>query len=237
MYQNKKTVGIVPTLTTPFGSEESRYADFYRFNDTYCERALAAGLLPIGVLPVNNRIKTGILDLCDAFILQGGFKPQPYHVEVIDHSIKTGKKVLGICLGCQCIQAYFATKQEAEKRGWDGSLGDLYAQLQSEGFVFLGHVEGHYPLKHLPRGNKDGCKHPVYFTEGSLLAKIYGRTEVNAASFHVCWIEHPAPGITVTGKAADGITEAVEAGDKIIGTQFHPDVDDMLPEVFDWLAE
>ncbi len=237
MYKNKKTVGIVPTLLQPYGSTENRYNDFYKFTDTYCVRALEAGLLPIGVLPVENRIRTDVLDLCDAFILQGGYTPQPYHIEVIDHAIKTDKKVLGVCLGCQCIQAYFATKSEAEKRGWTGSLADLYEQLHEAKYPFLSHVEGHRPLTYLPRGDKSASKHPVYLTEGSLIAKIYGRTEVLGASYHVCWIEHPAPGITVTGKAADGITEAVEAGDKIIGTQFHPDVDDLLPEVFDWLAE
>lgn len=36
---------------------------------------------------------------------------------------------------------------------------------------------------------------------------------------------------------ADGVTEVIEAGDKILGTQFHPDVDDMPPEVFEWLAK
>ena len=237
MYQNKKTVGIVPTLTQPFGAGDNRYADFYKFSDTYCVRAVEAGLLPIGILPVENRIRTDVLDLCDAFILQGGYLPQPYHIEVIDHAIRNGKKVLGICLGCQSIQVYFSTKSEAEKRGWSGSLSELFIRLTEEKYPFLGRVEGHNPLNYLPRGDKSASKHPVYLTEGSLIAKLYGRTEVLGASYHVFQIEHPAPGITVTGKAADGVTEAIEAGDKILGTQFHPDVDDMLPEVFEWLAK
>jgi len=234
MYNNKVTVGIVPTLKQPFGSTDNRYMDFYCFTDTYCVRAYEAGLLPIGVLPIENRIKTDILELCDAFILQGGFITQPYHIEVIDHAVKTGKKLLGICLGAQSINAYFALKHEAEKRGWTGTLAELYIELNDR---FLGKVEGHKPLDILPRGNKDACKHPVYLTEDSQLAKIYGRTEVFGASYHVCHIESPAPGVTVTGRAPDGIIEAIEVGDRIIGTQFHPDVDGELPEVFDWLAK
>ena len=234
MFQNKKVVGIVPTLTEPFGSAESRYGDFYKFTDTYCVRALEAGLLPVGVLPVENRIRTEILDLCDVFILQGGTTAEPYHIEVIDHAIKTGKKLLGICLGCQCIQAYFGTKNKAEQIGWTGSLADLFEKERKQ---YLTKVEGHRPLPILPRGDKSGSKHPVYLTEGSQIAKIYGRTEVFGASYHFYCIDEPAPGITVTGKAPDGVIEAIEVGDKIIGTQFHPDVDDMLPEVFEWLAK
>ena len=232
--KRKKIVGIVPTVPQPFGSVESRYGDFYRFNDTYCERALEAGLLPIGVLPVETRIRTDVLELCDVFILQGGSTCQPYHIEVIDYAVKTGKKLLGICLGCQCIQAYFAVKHEAQKCDWNGSLADLFLNIKKD---YIERVEGHMPLDILPRGDKSASKHPVYLSEGSQIAKIFGRTEVLGASYHVYCIADPAPGITVTGKSEDGVIEAIEVGEKIIGTQFHPDVDDQLPEIFEWLAK
>lgn len=237
MLHGKKVVGLVSTSQW-FGSTKNRYDDFYKFTDTYCERLAAAGVTPLGVLPVGEFIRTDVLDLCDAFLLQGGASTRPYHIDVIDHAFRSGKKVLGICLGCQAIHCYFAVKAEAEKRGWTGKLSDLFCQMtRVEEHHFLSRVEGHRPLTYLPYGDKSEAKHPVHFTEDSQLAKIFGRTEVMGASYHICWIEDPAPGEIITGRSDDGITEAIEVGPKIIGTQFHPDVDDQLPEIFAWLAE
>ena len=52
----QKVVGIVP-YAPDFGKNESRYEDKYHFTDTYEVRAYEAGLLPIGVLPVEGRIR------------------------------------------------------------------------------------------------------------------------------------------------------------------------------------
>ena len=190
------------------------------------------------MLPVGERIRTGAMELCDAFLLQGGSVVRPYHIDVIDYALKTGKKLLGVCLGCQCIQGYFAVKAEAEKRGWTGPLSELFAALRREGnFSFLADVEGHRPSETLPYGSKDAVKHPVHLTEGSEIAKIFGRTEILGATFHIYQIVHPAPGLAVTGRADDGVVEAVEYGDRVVGVQFHPDVDGELHEIFDWLAK
>lgn len=237
MLNGKKVVGIVP-YSLDYGKSEDRYADKYLFTDTYGVRAMEAGMIPVGVLPVDCRIRTEILDLCDVFIVEGGRAMNPFHVEVMDYAVKSGKKLLGICLGLQSIQVYCGVKAEAEKRGWTGNLGDLYLRLRAEKKNnFLAHVEGHYPSPILPRENVDCLKHPVKLTEGSHIARILGTTEVNGASLHHLCIGTPAPGITVTGYAPDGTIEAVECGENIIGTQFHPDVDNELHQLFDWLAE
>ena len=54
---------------------------------------------------------------------------------------------------------------------------------------------------------------------------------------HDFCIGEPAPGLAVSGRAEDGTVEAVEHGDRILGTQFHPDADGELPMVFAWLAK
>lgn len=233
----QKVVGIVP-YAPDFGKNESRYEDKYHFTDTYEVRAYEAGLLPIGVLPVEGRIRTDILDLCDCFIIQGGSNISPYHLEVIEHALRTGKKVLGICLGCQAIQCYFATKAEIERKGLTGSVADLYDRIRKEAEnPFLVAVSGHRPTEVLPRDNAESLKHPVHLTEGSNIARILGKTEIRGCTFHFYAIGEPAPGLTVTGRAPDGVIEAIEYGDKVIGTQFHPDVDQELHELFDWLGE
>lgn len=231
----QKVVGIVP-YAPDFGKSESRYDDKYHFTDTYCVRAHEAGLLPVGVLPVEGRIKTDILDLCDCFILQGGSNVSPYHLEVIDHALRTGKKLLGICLGAQSIQCYFAVKNEIEKRGLQGNVGDLYDEIRKEMETpFLVRVPGHRPTEVLPRDSAESLKHPVLLLEGSHIARILGKTEIRGCTFHFYAIGEPAPGLTVTGRAPDGVIEVIEYGENVIGTQFHPDVDSDLHELFDWL--
>lgn len=237
MFNGKKVVGIVP-YAMDFGKTEDRYADKYLFTDTYGVRVMEAGLLPVGVLPVECRIRTEILDLCDAFIIQGGRAMNPFHLEVVEHALQTGKKLLGICLGCQSIQAYFGTKAEALRSGFSGSIGDLFlSPYRDNHHHFLVKLEGHYPSPVLPRGDLDGVKHPVHLKADSHLAKILGTTEIMGASFHHYCIGEPEPEITVTGWADDGTIEAIEVGENVIGTQFHPDVDrDLLP-IFNWLKE
>ena len=237
MFNGKKVVGIVP-FAPDFGKTEDRYADKYYFTDTYEVRAKNAGMIPIGVLPVQCYIQTEILELCDSFIIQGGKAIGPFHLEVIDHALKTGKKVLGICLGCQSIQSYFGTVAEAQKRGYTGPIGPFYEQLRAEGdYRFLKGVKGHYPSQILPRGELDWVKHPVHLDADSNLAKILGTSEIVGATFHSYCVGEPAPGVKVVGHADDGTIEAIEVGETMIGTQFHPDVDGELHQIFDWLAE
>ena len=237
MLNGQKVIGIVPAAPL-FEETDNRYDDKYSFSDTYCVRVTEAGMLPIGVLPVGGRIRNRILDLCDAFIIQGGKMVRPYHIDIIDYAISKEKKMLCICLGCQTLQCYFVTKNEAERRQWHGNLADLYSVLLfKENYPFLSPVDGHNLSPILPRKNTAGTKHRVCFSEGSHTAEVFGCTELMGASFHSFCIADPAPELIVSGRADDGIIEAVEYGDLIIGTQFHPDADGELPQVFKWLAE
>ena len=91
----------------------------------------------------------------------------------------------------------------------------------------------------LPRteAEVEALKHRVTLTPGSLAARVFGQTEIRGLSLHVWRIGTPAPGLTVSGWSDDGVVEAVESGERILGTQFHPDADDKLKQVFDWLKE
>ena len=237
MLHGRKVIGIVPTAPLLMETE-NRYDDKYMFTDTYEVRVAEAGMVPVGVLPVEGRIRTDVLELCDAFVVQGGTHVRPYHIDVIDHAVKTGKKLLGICLGCQAIQCYFATRAEAEKRQWKGDMGSLFAILRkTENTVFLKPVEGHRLSEIVPREDTSALKHRVLLSEGSLAAKVFGLTSLMGVSLHSFCIDEPAPGLAVSGRAEDGTVEAVEHGDRILGTQFHPDADGELPMVFAWLAK
>ena len=229
-----KRVGIVPTADLFY--TDNVYDDKYHFPNTYVTRAVEAGMMPIGILSVDGRVVKESLELCDSFILCGGKHIWPFHLEVIDHAVKNGKKLLGICLGHQAVHSYFKTVEEMKRRGYTGDIGDFWEKLEEESVTFLRGVEGHRWEK-LPRGHESDTKHKVLVKEGSLLNRITGKTELMGASLHRFAVFDPAPGVVVSALAEDGTIEGIEYGDKIIGTQFHPDVDSELNCIFEYISK
>jgi len=107
---------------------------------------------------------------------------------------------------------------------------------EAEGGTWIDPVADHrFPS--LPRVLTDTVKHKVLIEKGTRLYEILGKEEIPGASFHSFCIGKPSGYETVSGRAEDGTIEAVEVGDKIIGTQFHPDVDSKTNELFVWLTE
>ena len=229
-----KRVGIVPTADLFY--TDNVYDDKYHFPNTYVTRAVEAGMMPIGILSVDGRVVRESLELCDCFILCGGKHIWPFHLEVIDHAVKNGKKLLGICLGHQAVHSYFKTVEEMKRRGYTGDIGDFWELLEKEGVSYLKGVEGHRWEK-LPRGHENDTKHKVLVNEGSLLNRITGKTELMGASLHRFAVFDPAPGVVVSALAEDGTIEGIEYGDRIIGTQFHPDVDSELNCIFEYISK
>lgn len=228
-----KKVGIVPTADLFY--TDNVYDDKYHFPNTYVKRAVEAGMIPVGILSVDGRVVKESLNDCDCFILCGGKHVWPFHMEVIDHAVKNGKKILGICLGHQALHCYLKTSEEMKKRGYAGDIGDFWEELSKDGNPYLVGVEGHKWLT-LPRGHENDTKHRVLVKEGTLLHKITGVTELMGASLHKFAVGDTAPGEVISAVAEDGTVEGIEYGDKVIGTQFHPDVDTELGCIFEYLA-
>ena len=96
-----RIIGVVPGAKL-FGSEDL-YADQYLFVNGYPKRISACGGTPIGILSSDGYVIERALELCDAFVFCGGARFYPYHFEVMDYAARSGKPVLGICLGCQIL--------------------------------------------------------------------------------------------------------------------------------------
>lgn len=235
----KKVIGILPKgiLSDP------EKQDSYFLINNYTKRVLEAGCIPVCLAPVDGRLTQEQLDLCDGFVAQGGTKMWPYHYQVINHAYNTGKKYLGICLGMQLIHRYYALRKVAKEMGLEGSMDEIVMDLyynKEIGHGLLQTVEGHW-LKDSDRLQQglDRAKHDVDVVPGTVLHRLLGRTQVRAASFHHWRVENPVEELTINAWATDGTgtIEGVENGSNILGVQFHPEVDDLLPEIFKFLTE
>ena len=149
----------------------------------------------------------------------------------MEYAARSGKPVLGICLGMQMMNTYFLVAEEAERRGWTGPLLELFELMKKERYMFTEPVDGHWN-GHITRDCVDSFKHPVHVTPGSRLARLTGANTILGASMHNYRITHPARALTVSGRTDDGTIEALEYGEQMLGVQFHPEADDQNDALF-----
>jgi len=235
----KRIIGIVPKGV--YEIEKSSSSDLYHLGNNYTKRVLEAGAIPVCVTPVDGRVSPEMLELCDGFVAQGGSQMWPYHFQVIHHAVTTGKKYLGICLGMQLIHRYYAMRKMVEEMGLEGPVDEQIIDLfcnKGVGHNLLGAIEGHRK-EGMTRADTDCVKHDVDVVPGTVLHRLLGRETARAASFHNWRVEDPVEALTVNAWATDGTgtIEGIENGSNVLGVQFHPEVDDLLPELFKFLME
>ena len=229
----KKIIGIVPKGL----SDEPGKPTGYWLGNSYAKRVTEAGGIAVCLAPVDRRIPQEQLEMCDGFIVQGGTQMWPYHFQVIHHAATTGKKYLGICLGMQLVHRYYKMLDVIAEMGLEGPADEVMIDLfynKEIGHNFLHRVEGH-----MRKDFADGVKHDVDIVPGTILHRLLGRDTACGASFHNWRAEEPSTAVTVNAWATDGTgtIEGLENGSNILGVQFHPEVDDKLPEIFRFLME
>lgn len=234
----KKTIGIVPRGEL-FDMEKSTMSDKYELGNNYIKRITEAGGIPMGVAPADGWISDEALEHFDGFIVQGGKTIWPYHFQIIHHAVTHGKRYLGVCLGMQLIHCYFSLRKMVEEQGQEGNLiAQIYElfDLQKKEFDLIERVEGHY-AKAMTRGKEDEAKHNVKIVSNTILHRLVNRDILRGATFHNWRVFDTVDFLTVNAWAEDGTIEGIEYDNNILGVQFHPEVDDFLPEIFAFLTE
>jgi len=221
-------------LTTYGRGADNRYT----LPADYIDAVRRAGGVPLLIAPGESRVEA-ILDVIDALVLSGGGDIDPsrydgkrhdtnYSIDqerdtlelelarrVIDSNIPT----LGICRGAQILNVV-------------------------QGGKLIEHIPDEIGVKVLHRAPpREPVMHGVTLKAGSRLARILGRDQFDATSWHHQALRGAAAGFEAVAHAPDGTIEAIEMPSHpwMIAVQWHPELsaasDPLQQKLFDALVE
>ena len=225
-------IGIVPAIR--LDKDLNWYTAEYFIPESYVSQIRKAGGLPVGLLCEKGKAFKEQLELCDAFLMIGGQRIMPYHMQVIDHCYKSEKKLLGICLGMQAVHSYFIVQEEMKKRGSYDDYLSFYERMKQERYFFVEPIEGH--ARGLDTSYEEENLRPVIVKSDSNLS-TYLPKECMTASRHRYRITKPAACLKISAfDPADFTIEGLEMGENILCVQFHPELTDDFSSLFRFLT-
>ncbi|MFZ0212611.1 MAG: gamma-glutamyl-gamma-aminobutyrate hydrolase family protein [Candidatus Acidiferrales bacterium] len=226
-----------PRVGVPYRTHDEEVNGIREKYNRYLRSVEQAGGMPVEIsLGLSPEELERLARSLDAVVLPGSpadVDPSLYHTQrhresadadvnrertdmaLLEHAFGEGKPVLAICYGVQILNVHLG--------------GNLIQDIASE---------LHTPTEHSWTGRNEGKPEPFHaarLDEGSRLAKIAGSVEVRVNSSHHQSVREPGKNLRVTGRAPDGVVEAVEwTGDAnwVVGVQWHPErmTDDALAQ-------
>ena len=187
----------------------------------YADAVRDAGGLPLPVPCGDPSLAGEYLALCDGLLVAGGdfdIPPERYgearrpgcgpsrpertafEEAMAAGALEAGMPVLGVCGGMQLL---------AVVRG-----GTLHQHLPDDPGV-----------SHEQPPPKDVPSHPVEVVPGTLLERLTGPGSLQVNSTHHQAVSRPGSGVMVSGRAPDGVVEAIEIDGApfALGVQWHPE--------------
>jgi putative glutamine amidotransferase len=187
--------------------------------ERYLDAVRLAGGMPVILAPLEGQGIDLLLSRLDAVCLSGGadldpatygVKPheqlgptQPeldrFELELARAAVARGMPVLGLCRGMQVLNVALGGSLHQHLPDLGGEIDHRQERLSSE------------------------PSHRVTLERDSRLTKVIGRRYVEVNSFHHHGLHVLGRGLTVAGRAPDGVVEAVEAPGRrfIFGVQWH----------------
>ena len=221
-------------LTTYGRGADNRYT----LPAEYLDAVRRAGGVPVLIAPGESRWEA-ILEVIDALILTGGgdIDPSRYNgkrhetnyaidqerdaleLELGRRVIASGMPTLGICRGAQILHVV-------------------------QGGKLIEHIPDEFGEKVLHRAPpREPVTHSVKLKTGSRLARILGRDQFDATSWHHQALRGAAAGFDAVAHAPDGTIEAIEMPSHrwLIAVQWHPELnaaaDPLQQKLFDAIVE
>jgi len=182
------------------------------YYETYARAVAAAGGQPVLLVP--GEVPAEPLDDLDGLLLPGGPDIDPelygerrhpdlgtvdteldrFEVDLVRRAVASHQPVLGICRGQQVINV---------------ALGGTLHQHLPE------HDKHGLPRSHLA--------HQIQVEAASELGRAADGDALMVNSLHHQAIKDLAAGLRVTARSPDGVVEALEAGERIVAVQCHPE--------------
>ena len=183
-----------------------------------------AGGMPVVLSYVSSEQDiTDLAERIDGLYLTGGYdidptlfgeEPHPklgtiipardkFEIAMVHKMRELGKPILGVCRGCQIMNIAVS--------------GDMYQDMYSQ-------IDGDL-LQHQQKAPKEHGSHFVFVKEGSLLHKLTGKKKLTVNSRHHQANRRVPENFQVSGKASDGVIEALESKEEpfFLGLQWHPE--------------
>ena len=241
----KPLIGITPT-----SSEDSlAHGTFLRYHlsANYAEAVLAAGGVPVVLLPQLGHADS-LLNAVDGLLLSGGGDVDParygepkhhpdtygvddlrdrFELELIEEALRRDLPTLCVCRGLQLLNV-----------GLGGTLVQDVATQHPPAASIPGHHRQHNAG--IATGERS---HPVTLTPNTPLHDLVAADRIDVNSFHHQAVKHLAPGLVAAVESPDGLIEAAysPAHAFVVGVQWHPEMlFDRHPEhrrLFDALVE
>lgn len=219
----KPIIGISTSVIIETSNPFSGYERIY-VNKDYVDAVIKNGAIPL-MIPFTddiNVIKEQIKSI-DGLILSGGHDVYPinyneepsqklgqvfperdlFDMTLLSEAKKLNLPILGICRGMQLINV--------------AEGGSLYQDLS--------YIPGEV-IKHSQNDKPYYKTHSLILEKGTKLHEIMGLDSCLINSFHHQTVKDVAPGFVVSGRAKDGVVEAIESINYsfLIGLQWHPEM-------------
>jgi putative glutamine amidotransferase len=192
----------------------------------YVDAVIAAGGVPI-ILPTQDDNNEAILGLVDGLLFTGGADVRPavygdeevhpstygiddlrdrFELNLLNEAVEREVPFFCICRGIQIMNVALG--------------GTLIQDIADQYSPEIQHRQQHVGIV------ATQPSHSVNASPGSLLAEIYGTTEISTNSFHHQAVRDVAPCLEIEARSPDGIVEAVSLPNHpfALGVQWHPEM-------------
>ena len=235
----KPIIGMI----SPRNVEEDRpFNNYTKFVNTYPKRIIEAGGIPIGITFPTGKFAIEQLELCDGFVLQGGSILESCQINTIKYAIDRQKPILGICLGMQTMAGYNWVYNELKEAATYTEIDNFFKPEYED--YFLEKVNNHDELNQFYQSQIAKSKHDVILDKNSRIYDIYKEDIINVPSVHGYRVKSKtlenSQLFKIIGKSTDGTTEVIEGINPnhfMIGTQFHPELEDSNKALFKELVK
>ncbi|MCM3744763.1 gamma-glutamyl-gamma-aminobutyrate hydrolase family protein [Sporosarcina luteola] len=195
----------------------------HKLQNTYIQAVITGGGIPF-IIPtgVESDVRQ-ITKLLDGLIISGGGDMNPHlfneeplprlgnvtperdkiELKLAKHMLTLDKPILGICRGHQVLNVAFG--------------GTLFQDIDSQCTNPI--------LQHNQKAKREYQSHTVHIVKGTILESIAASDKIMVNSFHHQALKDVPSPLVVSGRASDGIVEAVESTVHhfVVGVQWHPE--------------